>query len=109
MRYAAAARRVARPPRGKGTAGWSATVRSGQKLHHGLLLRNITGQELTIATSGQVTAVVVDPQTGQVVGGFAGAQTLVGTYSFRPASWATGSHQVGQSQGVRSCVLFRIL
>ena len=55
-----------------------ATVRSGQTLHHGLLVGNLTDRELTIATNGQVTAAVVDPRTGLVVGGFAGAQTLVG-------------------------------
>jgi hypothetical protein len=33
-----------------------ATVRSGQTLHHGLLVGNLTGWELTIATNGQVTA-----------------------------------------------------
>jgi hypothetical protein len=54
-----------------------ATVRSGQTLHHGLLVGNLTDRELAIATNGQVTAAVVDPQTGLVVGGFAGAQTLV--------------------------------
>jgi hypothetical protein len=79
-----------------------ATVRAGETLHHGLLVRNLTGRVLPIATNGSVTAVVVDPQTGQVVGGFAGAQTmplimfavgpgsteriplLIGTASFRP-------------------------
>jgi hypothetical protein len=64
-----------------------ATVRSGQTLRHGLLVRNLTGQALTIATNGQVTAVVVHPQTGQVAGGFAGAQTMVGI-SFQVASGA---------------------
>jgi hypothetical protein len=53
-----------------------ATVRSGHTLRHGLLLRNLTTAELQIATNGQVTAAVVDPQTGEVVGGFSGAQTL---------------------------------
>jgi hypothetical protein len=52
-----------------------AVVRSGRTLHHGLLLRNLTAGELQIATNGQVTAAVVDPQTGEVVGGFAGFQT----------------------------------
>jgi hypothetical protein len=79
-----------------------ATVQSGQTLRHGLLVGNLTGQELAIATNGQVTAVVVDPETGQPVGGFAGAQRLpgvvfrippgateripllIGTASFRP-------------------------
>jgi hypothetical protein len=53
-----------------------ATVRSGRTLRHGLLLRNLASAELQIATNGQVTAAVVDPQTGEVVGGFSGAQTL---------------------------------
>src|SRR5215475_643505 len=79
-----------------------AAVRSGQTLRHGLLLRNLTDRVLLIATNGNLTAVVVDPRTGQVVGGFAGAQTmplimfpvspgdteriplLIGTASFRP-------------------------
>ncbi len=79
-----------------------ATVRSGETLRHALLVRNLTGRVLPIATNGNLTAVVVDPQTGQVVGGFAGAQTmplimfsvapgnteriplLIGTASFRP-------------------------
>jgi hypothetical protein len=53
-----------------------AVVSSGHTLQHGLLLRNRTGGELQIATNGGVTAVVVDPRTGEVVGGFAGPQTL---------------------------------
>jgi hypothetical protein len=79
-----------------------AIVRSGQTLRHGLLVRNLTGRVLPIATNGNLTAVVLDLRTGQVVGGFAGAQTmplimfpvapgstqriplLIGTASFRP-------------------------
>jgi hypothetical protein len=53
-----------------------AVVSSGHTLRHGLLLRNHTGRELQIATNGQVTAAVVDPHTGEVVGGFAGFQNL---------------------------------
>jgi hypothetical protein len=53
-----------------------AVVGSGHTLRHGLLLRNLTGRDLQIATNGQVTAAVVDPHTGEVVGGFAGFQTL---------------------------------
>jgi hypothetical protein len=53
-----------------------AVVRSGHTLRHGLLVRNRTGGELQIATNGQVTASIVDPQTGEEVGGFFGAQTL---------------------------------
>jgi hypothetical protein len=83
--------------------GGPAEVRSGHTLRHGLLLRNLTATELAVATNGQVTAVVVDPASGEVVGGFSGAQTLplimfrvapgeteripllIGTASFRPA------------------------
>jgi hypothetical protein len=51
-----------------------AVVSSGHTLRHGLLLRNHTGDELQIATNGQLTADVVDPRTGEVVGGFSGMQ-----------------------------------
>jgi hypothetical protein len=53
-----------------------AVVGSGHTLRHGLLLRNRTGRDLQIATNGQVTAVVVDPHSGEVVGGYAGFQQL---------------------------------
>jgi hypothetical protein len=53
-----------------------AVVGSGHTLRHGLLLHNHTTAELQIATNGQVTAQVVDPGTGQVVGGYSGAQRL---------------------------------
>ena len=53
-----------------------AVVRSGHTLHHGLLVRDRSGAGLAIATNGRVTAVVVDPATDEVVGGFAGFQTL---------------------------------
>jgi hypothetical protein len=49
-----------------------AVVSSGHTLHHHLLLRNFTGRELQIATNGQVSAVVVDPHTGEAVGGYTG-------------------------------------
>jgi len=79
-----------------------AVVGSGHTLRHGLLLHNLTGRELQIATNGQVTATVVDPHTGEVVGGFSGLQNrplimfkvapgqtgrvplLIGTASFTP-------------------------
>jgi hypothetical protein len=51
-----------------------AVVSSGYTLWHCLLLRNLTGREIQIATNRQVTAKVVDPETGDVVGGFAGLQ-----------------------------------
>jgi hypothetical protein len=49
-------------------------VSSGHTLRHGLLLRNHTSAELAIATNGQVTAIVVDPRSGEVVGGYSGFQ-----------------------------------
>ena len=52
-------------------------VRSGHTLRHGLLLRNLSSDEINLATNGQVTVDVVDPETEQVVGGFAGAQLLM--------------------------------
>ena len=52
-----------------------AVVSSAYTLRHGLLLRNLTGRELQIATDGEVTD-DVDPRTGEVVGGFAGSQRL---------------------------------
>jgi hypothetical protein len=66
-----------------------AVVGSGHTLRHGLLLRNRTGGELQIATNGQVTATVVDPHTGAVVGGFAGFQHLP-LVIFRVAPGQTG-------------------
>src|SRR5271165_5681493 len=53
-----------------------AVVRFRQTLRHGLLVRNRTDGELQIATNGHVTAWIVDPQTGEEVGGFSGWQTL---------------------------------
>jgi hypothetical protein len=38
-----------------------AVVSSGHSVRHGLLLRNLTGRELQIATNGQVTAAVAIP------------------------------------------------
>jgi hypothetical protein len=55
-----------------------AVVRSGHTLQHGLLVRDRSGAGLAIATNGRLTASVVDPATGDQVGGFAGWQTLPG-------------------------------
>jgi hypothetical protein len=66
-----------------------AVVKSGHELRHGLLLRNLTDRELQIPTNGQVTADVVDPQTGEAVGGFRGPQTLM-LMIFRVAPGETG-------------------
>jgi hypothetical protein len=53
-----------------------AVVRSGHTLRHALLVGNHSGRELQIATNGGVTAVVVDLRSGEVVGGYSGAQTV---------------------------------
>jgi hypothetical protein len=53
-----------------------AIVSSGHTLHHELAVRNLKGDELQIATNGHVTAIVIDPGTGEVVGGYANMQTL---------------------------------
>ena len=65
-----------------------AMVRSGHTLRHALLVRNLSGRDLQIATNGQVTAAVVDPQTGEVVGGFSGWEALP-LVIFRVAAGAT--------------------
>jgi hypothetical protein len=64
-----------------------AVIKSGHELRHGLLLRNFTGSELLISTRG--TPVVVDPQTGEAVGGFYGARTLALKF-FQVAPGETG-------------------
>jgi hypothetical protein len=53
-----------------------AVVRSGDSLGHGLLLTNVTGVDIQIETNGHVTADVVDPKTGEVIGGSSGPQLL---------------------------------
>jgi hypothetical protein len=66
-----------------------AVVRSGHTLDHMLLLRDRSGAGLAIATNGRITASVVDPATGDVVGGFIGWQTLPGVV-FRVPPGGTG-------------------
>ncbi len=51
-------------------------IRSGHTERHGLLVHNSSEQEVGIATNGQLTAKVIDPETGLLVGGFTGAQRL---------------------------------
>ena len=53
-----------------------AVVCCGHTLRHRLLIRNHGGTELAIATNGGVSAAVVDPDSGEVIGGFVGWQTL---------------------------------
>jgi hypothetical protein len=64
-------------------------IKSGHELRHGLLLRNFTDSEIRIPTNGTVFADVVDPKTGEAVGGFYGARTLM-LMIFRVAPEETG-------------------
>src|SRR5262249_46789177 len=60
----------------------AALVSSGHTLRHHLTVHNLIGSQLLL-TNDQA-AVVVDPQTGETVGGFSGAQTL--NLNFFPVS-----------------------
>jgi hypothetical protein len=51
-------------------------IRSGEDLTSALVTRNNTGDELVVETNGQVTARVMDSETGRCIGGFTGAQTM---------------------------------
>jgi hypothetical protein len=53
-------------------------VRSGDVLNTGLLIANVSDHQLTISTNGQLTALVIDPRTSNIVGGHSGAQRLPG-------------------------------
>jgi hypothetical protein len=53
-------------------------VRSGFDAISELQLRNLGSRELTIRTNGNLTARVLDPVSGEVVGGFVGAQPTPG-------------------------------
>ena len=79
-----------------------AVVRSGQTLRHSLQLRNLTGRELQIATTGQVTADVVDPRTGEVMGGVSGNPVTGG--SGARDTGATSSRQEPAAREARSVV-----
>jgi hypothetical protein len=51
-------------------------VRSGQDLSSHLIVENRRSVDIQVNTNGQVTARVLDPNTEELVGAFAGAQTL---------------------------------
>ena len=97
-----------------------AAVSSGHTLHHHLTVHDLTGSELQIAANGRVTAAVVDPQTGETVGGFSGIQTLplkvfraisggsmripllIGTASSRPSSAIRSRREIARCRGTRT-------
>ena len=56
----------------------AAVVDSGHTLWHGLLLHNRSDRKLSVATNGHLTADIVDPATGEIVGGYAGMQQMPG-------------------------------
>lgn len=60
------------------------TVPSGRSVRGALLLHNLTEQSIVLRNNGNLTAVVLDPRRGDIVGGFSGAQHLVG-YRFEIA------------------------
>ncbi|HEX3782293.1 MAG TPA: hypothetical protein VHX38_21730 [Pseudonocardiaceae bacterium] len=52
------------------------TVRSGHTAQLQLLITNLTGTEYTMSSNGELTARVLDPATGRVVGGYTGMHRL---------------------------------
>jgi hypothetical protein len=51
-------------------------VKSGHDLRSVLRIRNHKTGEIVVRTNGQVTARIVDPASGEIVGGFAGSQRM---------------------------------
>jgi hypothetical protein len=51
-------------------------VQSGHSLHTRLHIRGCGSAMLKISTNGLITATIIDPKSAQVVGGFAGPQTM---------------------------------
>jgi len=50
------------------------SIRSGQTTTHHLLLTNLSGRNLSVHTNGNITAAIIDADTGATVGGYTGAQ-----------------------------------
>jgi hypothetical protein len=81
----------------------SLSIAAGQTVRHAVLLTASTNRPMTVHTNGGLTADVVDPSNGRIVGGFVGSQSmplvefplryqrpvriplLVGTASYEPA------------------------
>ncbi|HEX3782287.1 MAG TPA: hypothetical protein VHX38_21700 [Pseudonocardiaceae bacterium] len=62
----------------------SVVVRSGHNAHQHLLITNLSQVRFGLSTNGHLTASVVDPASGNVVAGFAGAQTLAMVHMMLP-------------------------
>jgi hypothetical protein len=62
-------------------------IRSGHAALHGLLVGNRGARELKIETSGELIPTVVDPASGQLVGGYSGAVTaMLKTFTVAPGA-----------------------
>ena len=77
-------------------------IKSGQNSVHEVKVTNLSNRPLEVHTNGEITAQIVDPETGKTIGGYAGFQNLpllvftaapgksvripllVGTASFQP-------------------------
>jgi hypothetical protein len=60
-------------------------VRSGYSTHSSVRIHNHRDQQIVLKTNGTLTARIVDPGSGDVVGGFSGLQHLPGVpFSVRP-------------------------
>jgi hypothetical protein len=78
-------------------------VASGESTQSTLCLENCGSVEAVIETNGAVTAKVVDPATGEGVGGYFGAQTLpLITFRIPPGGSASIPLLVGTTSSVRS-------
>jgi hypothetical protein len=63
------------------------SVRSGTMAHHGLLVRNLGRRDVVIGTTGELIADVVDPETGEIVGGYSGGvRLMLQTYTIEPST-----------------------
>jgi hypothetical protein len=83
------------------TAVGDLMVRSGADLWSTARLSNDGSAEVVVKTNGQLTPVVVDPQTDEVVGAFSGVQTLP---LVRFAAPAAGSVEIPLRIGTASTV-----
>ncbi|HVB14852.1 MAG TPA: hypothetical protein VNH38_08870 [Candidatus Dormibacteraeota bacterium] len=63
-------------------------VPSGHALHSTVRIHNPTVRDVTLHTNGNLTAVIVDPEGGETVGGFSGLQPMPGV-EFEIASGAS--------------------
>jgi hypothetical protein len=64
-------------------------------------MANVSDHELTVNTNGRLTALILDPRTGTVVGGYSGPQTLpLVRFPLRPGDLTTIPLLVGTTSFV---------